>query len=71
MIETAAGETSAAAGAMKKVSAIQSVDVVTGPYDIIVVIETSDMQSLGRVLETDVHTIAGVMRTVTCVTIAN
>ena len=56
---------------MKKVSAIQSVDVVTGPYDIIVVIETSDMQSLGRVLETDVHTIAGVMRTVTCVTIAN
>ena len=71
LIETAAGETRAAADAMKRVGAIRSVDVVTGPFDIMAVIEAPDMQAMGRVLEQDIHTIAGVTRTVTCVAIAS
>jgi len=46
------------------------VDVITGPYDVVAVIEARDIQSVGDVVTSRVHTIGGVVRTVTCVAVA-
>ncbi len=55
--------------ALKKLGReVKSVDRVTGPYDIIVVIEVETMDNIDTVIE-KIHAVAGVHRTVTCVAI--
>ena len=68
-IETAVGKTREIATTLKGVNGIQSADLVTGPYDIIVVIEAEDINAVGRLVEQRIHALNGVMRTVTCVAI--
>jgi hypothetical protein len=46
------------------------VDTVTGPYDIIAVVQANDLNSVGELVTGRVHTIAGVLRTVTCLSIS-
>ena len=48
---------------------IKSVDAVTGPYDIIAVIEVETIDKIDTVLDDKIHSITGVQRTVTCLTI--
>ena len=69
LLESTVGSTREVANALKNVSAIQSVDVVTGPYDVIVVIDAPDMNALGRLVEKEIHPLGGVRRTVTCVSV--
>ncbi len=69
LIETAVGKSREVAIALGKVNGVQSANVVTGPYDVIAVIETPDMAAIGTLVEQNVHTLAGVMRTVTCVSV--
>ncbi len=71
LIETAVGQTKEVANTIRKVEAIRSADVVTGPFDVIAVIEAPDINTIGQVLEREIHAIAGVVRTVTCVAIAS
>ena len=47
---------------------VKSADSVTGPYDIIVVIEIESMDEIDTVIE-KIHAVAGVHRTVTCLAI--
>ena len=42
LIETAVGQTREVANTLKGVSGVQSADVVTGPYDVIAVIDAPD-----------------------------
>ena len=53
---------------LKKLGEVKSVDSVTGPYDIIGVIEVKSMDEIDTVIE-KIHAVAGVHRTVTCVAI--
>ena len=46
-----------------------AVDTVTGPFDIIVQLEGSDLDQLGDVLTTSVQDIPGVKRTTTCLAV--
>ncbi|MCE2463401.1 MAG: Lrp/AsnC ligand binding domain-containing protein [Dehalococcoidia bacterium] len=68
-IETSVGKTREIANTLKGVNGIQSADLVTGPYDVIVVIEAEDINAVGRLVEQRIHALSGVMRTVTCVAI--
>jgi DNA-binding Lrp family transcriptional regulator len=43
-------------------------DAVTGPFDVIVIVETSDLETLIRSVTDRIQTIGGVKRTITCVT---
>jgi len=43
--------------------------VVTGPYDIITVVTGADMTIVGNVVTDNIHTVDGVVRTVTCVAV--
>ena len=71
LVETAVGKTRDVAASLRNLDNIESVDVVTGPYDIIAVISGPDMTVVGNVVTEDIHTVAGVVRTVTCVAVGN
>ena len=42
---------------------------VTGPYDVIVVIEAEDVNEISETVNRGIHSQAGVVRTTTCVTL--
>ena len=44
-------------------------DAVTGPYDIIMTIETPDPRDIGRLVMNEIHGVTGIKRTVTCLAI--
>ena len=47
LVETAVGRTRDVANTLRDLDGIESVDVVTGPYDIIAVISGDDMSVVG------------------------
>ncbi len=70
LIETAVGKTRDVMSALSGVSGMVAVDAVTGPYDIIAVISANDLNSVGEIVTDRVHTIGGVNRTVTCLSVS-
>lgn len=69
LIETAVGKTKDVVTALSSVPSVTSVDVVTGPYDIICMVEAEDLSSVGDTVTGSVHTIGGIVRTVTCLAV--
>ena len=65
LIETTVGRNKEVAGALKQLKGIKSVDTVTGPYDIIAIIEGESLNDIGDIV-TGIHSITGISRTVTC-----
>jgi len=66
LIEAAVGKTVDVVTALKSVAGVKSADPVTGPYDVIAIIEGVDINAVGNLVTKKVHTINGVLRTVTC-----
>ena len=71
LVETSVGKTRDVAAVLRSVQGIQSVDVVTGPYDIIATIDSPDVNSMGALITDTIHSVGGVVRTVTCVSLGN
>ena len=71
LIETAVGKTREVADVLNTVGGMQSVNVVTGPYDVIAVIDTPDINVMGSLVTEKIHTISGVVRTVPCVAVGS
>ena len=69
LVETAVGQTRNVAGTLRELPGIKTVDVVTGPYDIIAVIDGDDMSVGGNLVTESIHTVLGVVRSVTCVAV--
>ena len=69
LVETAVGKTRDVASTLRELNGIETVDVVTGPYDIIAVISGDDMSVVGALVTEGIHTVTGVVRTVTCVAV--
>ena len=69
LIEVAVGKTREVVTALRKVDGVQSVEAVTGPYDIIAVVEKPDVNAVGDLVTRNVHSISGIARTVTCLTV--
>lgn len=69
LVETAVGKTKDVINILNKSEGIKSVDAVTGPYDIIAVVEGDDLNAIGSLVTNKVHPIPGVNRTVTCLAI--
>jgi len=69
LIETAVGRTKEVATALKQLEGVKSVDLVTGPYDIIAIIEGKELNDVGDLVTGKIHPVAGISRTVTCLTI--
>ena len=69
LIETAVGKTKEVVASLKQVKGIKSVDTVTGPYDVIAVIEADTLSDIGDLITGKIHAINGISRTVTCLTV--
>ena len=70
LIETSVGRTKDVVAALKSVNEVTAVDAVTGPYDIIAVVEAADLNSVGDVVTSRVHVVPGIVRTVTCLAVS-
>ncbi len=66
LIETAVGKTRDVATSLKALGGVETVDSVTGPYDIIAVVNAPDLNDVGDLVTRGIQSITGVQRTVTC-----
>lgn len=69
LIEAEAGQVATVISLLRALPGVSVADPVTGPYDIIVTIETQDQRDIGRLVMNELHAIAGIKRTVTCLAI--
>ncbi len=66
LIEVAPGAASDVIAALRAMPAIISADAVTGPYDIIAVIETDASSAVGALVIERIRPVQGINRTMTC-----
>lgn len=69
LIETAVGKSKAVANALRKLEGVDSADIVTGPYDIISVIQAETLNNIGEVVTEKIQPLPGISRTVSCLAI--
>ena len=70
LIEVAAGKSREVVAGItdlqQKRKEILSVEAVTGPYDVIAVVEGADVNAIGDLVNKNIQSVHGVVRTVTC-----
>jgi len=66
LIEIAAGKTAGVVQALRKLPGVTAADAITGPYDVVAVLEGRDANEIGKLVMNQVHGIEGVNRTLTC-----
>ena len=69
LIETAVGTNKRVISNIEKLKGIKSAESVTGPYDVIAVIEANSLTEIGEIVTGKLHTIDGVSRTVSCLVV--
>ncbi len=73
LIEADVGTAKQVAASLAKMTqphaTVKSVELVTGPFDVICLIEADDLQCLGNCITDEIQTVPGVKRTTTCLTI--
>ena len=69
LIETTVGRSKEVVVALKKLEGVNSVDTVTGPYDIIAIVAGETLNDIGDLVTGKIHPIPGISRTVTCLAI--
>ena len=69
LIETVVGRTKEVVTSIKQLQGVKSVDTVTGPYDVIAIVEAKNLNEIGDLVTGKIHPIAGISRTVTCLAI--
>lgn len=69
LIRTAPGLTKSIFGALRTSPAVQSVELITGPYDLIVSMEAADTNRLLSAIMNDIRPAAGIRDTVTCLVV--
>ena len=71
LIQTTVGKTRAVADELRNLAAVESVDNVTGPFDIIAVVAGDDLNAVGNMVTDHIHSINGISHTVTCLSIGS
>ena len=71
LIETSVGKTKDVSAALSALPSITGVDAVTGPYDIIAMVDATDLTAIGDLVTSKIHTINGIVRTVTCLSMGS
>ena len=69
LIEVAVGRSKHIVDALGKLKGVILVDTVTGPYDIIAVVQGEALHDIGDLVTGKIHPIAGISKTVTCLVI--
>lgn len=70
LIEVVAGKADDVLHGIRDLREAKEADTVTGPYDIIALVETDDVDALGTLIRQRIQSISGVNRTLTCVSVS-
>ena len=71
LIETEVGKTNEVVRDIRRLKGIVLVRSVTGPYDVIAIMEGKNTIEVGELVTTKIHPIDGISRTVICLAIRN
>lgn len=66
LIQTEVGKAADVATAIAQIKGVTLAEDVTGPYDVIVRAEASNVDELGKLVVANVQAIPGITRTLTC-----
>jgi DNA-binding Lrp family transcriptional regulator len=66
LIEVEAGKVNGVVSGLNRISAVVSADRVTGPYDVICLVEIPTMEDLGPLVQDQIHQVDGIVRTLSC-----
>jgi DNA-binding Lrp family transcriptional regulator len=66
LIQTEVGKVARVAKALGEVDGVQLAEDVTGPYDVIAMIQAPSLDQLGRLVVSRIQVVDGVTRTLTC-----
>lgn len=69
LIDTAVGTIETVQESLRDLAGVRTVDIVTGDFDLIVVAEAPNAQDIGRLVMRDIHGIAGIGQTTTCIVV--
>lgn len=69
LIETTVGRNRDVIAALKELKGVTWVDLVTGPFDVVAVVEAASLAEVGDLVTARIHPIHGITRTVTCLVI--
>ena len=73
LIESAVGKAKGVAEGVQNLqfpdAPIVSVDAVTGPFDVIALLESDDLDKVGRAITEGIQQVDGVQRTTTCLVV--
>lgn len=69
LISTAVYKVREVAEALMKLPNIEAVEMVSGPYNIILIVEGPDVKALGSLVMSALSPISGIIRKVTCLSI--
>jgi DNA-binding Lrp family transcriptional regulator len=69
LIECTVGRTREVVTGLNRLQGIKSVDTVTGPYDVIAIVELGTLNEIGDLVTQHIHPITGITRTVTCLVV--
>lgn len=66
LIQTESGKTGQVAQEVGAIQGVSSAVVVTGPYDIIAVVQAASIDALGKMIVSRIQGVKGISRTLTC-----
>lgn len=69
LIEAAVGKNSEVVTALRRIKGVKTVDSVTGPYDVIAVVEGENLNEIGDLVTARIQLVPDISRTVTCLAI--
>ena len=69
LIETQVGKSREISDVIRTLPGVQSIDIITGSYDIIALVEGEDMLGIANEVTSQIQLIPGVSRTITCVAV--
>ncbi len=69
LIEAEVGKNKEIVRSIKQLKGVTSVDYVTGPFDIIALVEAENLNDIGDLVTLRIHPIPGIVRTTTCLSL--
>ncbi|MDE2861431.1 MAG: Lrp/AsnC ligand binding domain-containing protein [Chloroflexota bacterium] len=70
LIETAVGKTRDVLMELRSVHGVREADAVTGEYDVVAVVEAESLNAIGDLVTGNIHTIGGIQRTTTYLSVS-
>jgi len=70
LIQIVVGKTKGVVDKIRQLDGVKSVDPVTGPYDVIAIVESESLNDIGDLITGKIYTIGGISRIVTCLALS-